>query len=68
MKKNKYLWSISQSNNILYNGNISLVNLNRNTSNDEKLYDFKFKNIAINNRLLYPTSSNDFENLVDQYI
>ena len=53
MKKNKYLWSISQSSNILYNGNISLVNLNRNTSNDEKLYDFKFKNIAINNRLLY---------------
>ena len=51
--KKKYIWSISQSNNILYSGNLSFINLNKNTSNDEKLEDYKYKNIQINYRLLY---------------
>ena len=51
--KKKYIWSVSQSNNILYSGNVSFINLNRNTSNDEKLEDYKYKNIQINYRLLY---------------
>ena len=42
IKKNKYLWSINTSNN-LYNGSISFVDINKNNSNDEKIYDYKYK-------------------------
>lgn len=52
-KNNIYTWSVSQSNNILYTGNINMVNLNKNMSNDEKIKDFKYKNIQVNYKLLY---------------
>lgn len=55
-KNKKYVWSISQSDNNLYSGKLSFVNINKNSSNDEKLYDYKFKNVDILNRVLY----NDF--------
>ena len=56
IKKNKYLWSIIKNSQVYkYNGTISLVNININSSNDEKKYDYKFKNIDIYNTLLYNT-------------
>lgn len=54
IKKNKYIWSIRNSQKQLYKGKISFVNINNN-SNNEKIYDFKFKNVQINNRILYNT-------------
>jgi len=52
IKKNKYLWSINTSNNS-YNGEISFVDINKNNSNDEKIYDYKYKNIEIINKIYY---------------
>lgn len=50
--KKKYKWSFSDN---TYNGDLYFVNLKKNKSNDEKLYDYKFKNIEINFRLFYNT-------------
>tara|TARA_Y100000816_G_scaffold282885_1_gene259096 strand:+ start:101 stop:1501 length:1401 start_codon:yes stop_codon:yes gene_type:complete len=50
--KKKYKWSFSDSS---YNGDLYFINLKKYKSNDEKLYDYKFKNIEINFRLFYNT-------------
>ena len=52
-KNKKYVWSISQSDNLIYNGKLSFANISKNRSNDEKLYDYKFKNIDILNKIIY---------------
>ena len=49
----KYIWSVNQNTNLLYTGNLNFINLNKNVSNEEKLNDFKYKNVQINYRLLY---------------
>lgn len=51
--KRKYIWSVNQTTNLLYSGNLNFINLNKNVSNEEKLNDFKYKNVQINYRLLY---------------
>ena len=53
IKKNKFIWNIKDSSNVLHSGNIIFTNLNKNISNDEILFDAKFKNININYKLIY---------------
>ena len=53
IKKNKFLWQITNNTDIIHNGNIIFKNVNKNASNDEILYDYKFKNIDINYKLIY---------------
>ena len=53
IKNNKYIWNINRTSNILYNGTLTFVNMKKNNSNDEKIYDYEFKNIEIINKIYY---------------
>ena len=50
---NKYIWNINRTTNILYNGTLTFVSMKKNNSNDEKIYDYEFKNIEIINKIYY---------------
>lgn len=52
-KKNKFVWNIKDASNVLHSGNIIFTNLDKNISNNEILFDAKFKNIDISYKLIY---------------
>lgn len=55
IKKNKFFWNIKNELNIIHSGNIIFEDIDKNISNDEILFDSKFKNIDISDKLIYNT-------------